>query len=222
MVNETPVITEDDDYVYIPEDLFDHLPPAYREAAEARRQQGAAIMQVADDDLRNLIRLANAIPTTSSLSYIFRRLREIEFDLRTESFLENETLTTAFVVTYCRLFASGSRGSGVSRKQLPVHLREVHDDLLEVRNQRYAHMGSHPSIGSSLQIDFDDEGVRVGLQMSLGMYVGGRDEWEELVVFIDGLMHDRLHKLLKRLTDKTGLEWSFPSGAAPNWVSKST
>lgn len=220
MENSTPTIWEDDDYVYIPEELFKHLPDEYREALEARKQQGSDILQIADKDIKSLVRLANAIPTTSSLSYIYHRLRTSKFDVTAEAVMEQEMLTTAFVVTYSRLFVSGNGGSGVSRDQIPAHLRAVHDDILEIRHQRYAHNAGHETIGSGIQIDFDDTEVRVNLGMSLGFYVGGRNEWEELVTFLDAHMHERLQKILDRLKAKTGLEWTFPVGPAPDWVGK--
>ncbi len=220
MENSPPTIWEDDDYVYVPEEFFKHLPPEYRDAAEARKQQGSDILQIADKDIKSLVRLANAIPTTSSLSYIYHRLRTAKFEMTAEAVMEQEMLTTAFVVTYARLFVSGNGGSGVSRDQIPVHLRAVHDDILDIRHQRYAHNGGHKTTGSGIQIDFDDAEVRVNLGMSLGFYVGGRNEWEELVTFLDAHMHERLQKILGRLKAKTGLEWTFPVGPAPDWVGK--
>lgn len=216
-----PAIWEDDEYVYVPEELFKHLPAEYRDAAEARKQQGSNMLQIADKDIRGLVRLINAIPTTASLSYIYHRLRTTKFAPTTEAVMEQEMLTTAFVVTYSRLFVSGNGGGGVSRDQIPAHLRAVHDDILEIRHRRYAHNGGHETISSGIQIEFDDKEVRVNLRMSLGFYVGGRNEWEELVTFLDAHMHERLQKILGRLKTKTGLEWKFPVGPAPDWVGKS-
>ncbi|MGH0214426.1 hypothetical protein NKY66_10980 [Sinorhizobium meliloti] len=221
MENSPPVIWEDDEYVYVPEELFKHLPPEYLEAVEARKQQGSNILQIADNDIKSLIRLANAIPTTAVLSYIYHRLRTAKFDRTIEALMEQEMLTTAFVVTYSRLFVSGNGGSGVARDQIPAPLRAVHDDLIEIRHQRYAHNGGHETISSGVRIDFDDTEVRINLQVSLGLYVGGRDEWDELVTFLNAHMHERIHKILGRLKAKTGYDWKFPVGPAPAWISKS-
>ncbi|WP_429819120.1 hypothetical protein [Ensifer sp. B1-9] len=221
MENSPPVIWEDDKYVYVPEELFKHLPPEYLEAVEARKQQGSNILQIADNDIKGLIRLVNAIPTTASLSYIYHRLRNANFDVTTEALMEQEMLTTAFVVTYSRLFVSGNGASGVAEDQIPAHLKAVHDDLIEMRHQRYAHNGGHDTISSGVRFDFDDTEIRINLQMSLGLYVGGRDEWGELVTFLDAHMHERLQKILGRLRAKTGYEWKFPVGPGPDWVSKS-
>lgn len=221
MGSSPPGIWEDDEYVYVPEELFKLLPPEFLEAVEARKTQGSNILQIADNDIKNLIRLGNAIPTTSSLSYIYHRLRTAKFELTTEAMMEQEMLTTAFVVTYSRLFVSGSGGSGVARAQIPAHLQAVHDDLIELRHQRYAHNGGHETIGNGIQIDFDETEIRVNLQLSLGFYMGGRDEWEELVRFLDAHMHERLQKILGRLKAKTGYEWKFPVGPGPDWIGKS-
>lgn len=222
MENTPPEIWEDEDYVYVPEEFFKHLPPEYLEAVEAKKQHGSNILQIADKDIKSLIRLGNAIPTTGILSYTYHRLRNTKFEATTEALMEQEMLTTAFVVTYSRLFVSGKGGSGVARDQIPAHLRAVHDGILEMRNQRYAHNGGHETIGSGVEFLFHDTEIHVNLQMNLGLYIGGRNEWQELVTFLDAHMHERLQKILGRLKEKTGYEWIFPVGPTPDWVTKSS
>ncbi len=218
MQSEQQNVWEDDEFVYLPEKLFKHLPKEYREAAETRKQQGEHVLRIADKDIRGLIRLVNAIPTTSSLSYIYHRLRTAKFEATAESMMEQEMLTSAFIVTYARLFASGKGASGISKSSIPVHLKSVHDDIIQLRNNRYAHNGTHGTVKSGIKVDFDNSGFQIGVQMSLGFYVGGRDEWEELITVIDTLMHERLTRILGRLKEKTGHDWTFPSGPAPAWV----
>lgn len=164
------------------------------------------------------MRLINAIPTTSSLSYIYHRLRTSKFEATAEAVMEQEVLTTAFIVTYGRLFARSDGASRISRGNIPEHLRPVHDEIIQLRNKRYAHNDSHETVNSGIMIDFDGNGFRIQPQMSLGSHVGGRDEWEELITFIDAHMHETLTKILCRLKKKTGYEWTFPSGTAPDWV----
>ena len=214
------VLWEDDEFVYVPEELFQHLPKEYREAAEARKQQGEDALRIVDKDIQGLVRLMNAIPTSSSLSYIYHRLRTTKLEPTADALMEQEALTTAFIVTYGRLFASGKGASGVSRKNIPTHLKSVHDDIIDLRNKRYAHNDGHETISSDVRIDFDDGGFRVGVQLTQGSFLGGRDEWEELIKFIDAHMHERLTKILARMTKKSGYEWSFPVGPAPDWVGK--
>lgn len=210
-------IWEDDEFVYIPESLFKHLPEEYREAAEARKVKGENLLRIVDKDIQGLISLMNAIPTSASLKYNFHRLRTSKFEVTTEAWMELQLLTTAFVVTYGRLFAKASGASGLSKKDIPKHLGHVHDELIALRNSRFAHNGSHESVSGAISVSFDDAGFGVNVQLSLGFYVGGRDEWKELITFIDALMHERLAEKLASLKKKTGYEWSFPSGPAPEW-----
>ncbi len=211
-------LREDDKFVYVPEELFKHLPKKYRDAAQARKQQGEDLLQIVDKDIQGLIRLINAIPTTSSLSYIYHRLRTSKFEPRAEVLMEQEMLTTAFIVTYARLFAKGNGASGISRGSIPEHLQSVHDDIIQLRNKRYAHNDSHETINTEIEVDFDDDGCRIRMQMNLGLHFGGRDEWRELIKFVDAHMHERLTTILGRLKKKTGYEWTFPIGPAPAWV----
>ncbi len=211
-------IWEDDRFVYVPQELFKHLPSEFRDSAESLVKQGEEVLRIADKDLQGLVKLLNAIPTTLSLGYIFHRLRSSKFEASTEAFLELEMLTTAFVVTYGRLFARGEAASGVSKTSIPQHLQSVHDEIIQLRNKRYAHNGSHHSIDSGVSVDFTEDGFEIQPQMSLGFFIGGRDEWGELVTFLDAHMHERLTKILDRLRKKTGHSWTFPSGSSPDWL----
>lgn len=218
MKNTPPLFWEDENNFYVSEDAFKFFPPELLEIIEAHKQKGSEVLQVADKDIQHLMRLINAVPTTSSLSYIYHRLRTAEPSLTMEAVMEQETLTTAFVVTYSRLFNNGKGVSGLTRKKLPGHLRNIHDDLIEVRNERYAHNGGHKSLGSGIQILFDGEKFSIDTQLSIGFYWGGRNEWRELISFIDAYMHEQLYKILDRLKGKTGYEWEYPTGPSPEWV----
>jgi len=194
------------------------FPQEYRETAKARKQQGEDVLRIVDKDIQGLIRLINAVPTTSSLSYIYNRLRTSKFETTIEAVMEQEVLTTAFIVNYGRLFTSSGGAYGIARRSLPESLRPVHDDIMQLRNKRYAHNDSHETVRSGIIVDFDDDRFRVQARMSYGIYIGGKNEWAELISFIDSHMHGRLAKTLGRLKKKTGYEWTFPIGPAPNWV----
>ncbi len=88
-------------------------------------------------------------------------------------------------MTYGRLFAKGDGASGLSDDAIPKHLEPVHDELIELRNRRYAHNASHETVKSGINVYFDDDGFEVRINMSLGIYIGGRNEWEELITFIE-------------------------------------
>lgn len=213
-------IWEGDDYYSIPEELFDQLPAEIRAPFEAMRKKGREMLRGVDKEIDNFIRLLKAIPTSSSLSYIYHRLRTTKFESTSEAFMELEMLTTAFVVTYSRLFVTSNGSCVLKRNHIPAHLRGVHDELLKIRNERYAHNGGHESLDSAIEFSFNDTQVHINVQMSLGFHVGGRNEWEELVKCLDAIMYERLYKILERLKAKTGYEWIFPTRPAPEWVGK--
>ncbi len=79
-----------DDYVFVPEELFKHLPQDIVRLFHARKEEGEKLLKIADRDIQALIRLMNAIPTTASLTYIFHRLRMTKFTVTNESWMEQE------------------------------------------------------------------------------------------------------------------------------------
>lgn len=220
MENLPPKIWEDGKYVYIPEELFGHLPPEFREAADSAKQIGDRVLPIADNDLQSLVRLSKAILTSTSLSYIYHRLRNANFDFTLKAVMEQEMLTTAFVVSYSRLFTSSTGTKGISKDQIPPHLKSFHEEILDIRNKRYAHNGDHETTDSGLQVSFDELGFHVDMQFSFGFCVGGRNEWEELIAFVDAHMHETLYKILARLKKRTGYDWNTSSGPAPDWLGK--
>jgi hypothetical protein len=124
-------------------------------------------------------------------------------------------LTTAFVVTYVRLHQGGN-GSGFSRDALPEKLRGIHDQIIDLRNKRFAHNDDHHSVSNAMEIGFQDDRFEIKFGLTLGYHVGGATEWHELVKFLDVMIVERLHKLFARLKEKTGRDWVLPTGPAPD------
>jgi hypothetical protein len=208
---------QSDEYVVIPSEAFAYLPKEWREQVHALREEGEAVLAVADEDLDHVIRLAKALPTMASLRYIHHRLASIKFEASTEWMMETEMLTSAFVVTYARLMEGGN-GSGVARSALPKDLRETHDALIEMRNTRFAHNSEHHSVNGDIEIGFENGEFDINLKFRIGFHIGGALEWGRLVRFLDEMMYNRIDKLVKRLSEKTGRVWRFPHGPAPNWA----
>ncbi|KGA60031.1 MULTISPECIES: hypothetical protein [Proteus] len=213
-----PPIFEYDDYYIVSEELFSKLPADLRAPFEQIMKRGAEIISDCDKEIESLIRLIKVIPTVTSLSYIYRRLRTTNFEITTESMMEQEMLTTAFVVSYARLFTKSNGTYVLQRNHLPAHLRNVHDQLYTIRNERYAHNGDHKSIDTLVEFAFSGTQFYIQAQMSLGFHIGGQNEWEDLIKFIDTSVYERLYKILTRLKEQTGYEWLFPDGPTPSWV----
>jgi hypothetical protein len=143
-----------------------------------------------------------------------KRLSAYKFELEMDAFLELEMLTTAFVVTYVRLHQGGN-GSSFSRDSIPEKLRSIHDQVMDLRNKRFAHNDEHHSVSNALEIAFEGNRFELKFGISLGYHVGGAKEWPELVVSIEAIFLERIDKLLARLKQKTGHDWALQSGPAP-------
>lgn len=211
---------DSDDFIVIPEELFQYLPENYRHSIEAMKQKGIEALQIVDPDINNFIKLIKAIPTTASLSFIYHQLRKMEFEPTIDWYFQHEALTTAFIVTYSRLFASSSGITMLSRRDIPKHLRPHHDQIIELRNKRYAHNGSHNSLDGAIEILFDGHCFEIQTKMNSGTYIGGKNEWRDLVSHIDTSMHRRISRMLKHLEKKTNCKWLFPKGPPPEWAIK--
>ncbi|EQC1558102.1 hypothetical protein ACY2PI_004442 [Citrobacter amalonaticus] len=205
-----PLFWEDDKYFYLSQEAIKHLPDEIKNQLGNYLSYGNEMLAKADEDIKNLKRLVKMMSTVFTINFIHQRLRNAKFESSMESALEHEMLTTAFVVTYSRLFIGTTGVSNISEKRVPKHLKKVHRELLEIRNQRYAHNGVHESINSSINIEFGSGEFDIRLNYDLGMYVGGRDEWGELVQFVNQHVYDQINKHLERLREKTGHKWNFP------------
>lgn len=204
-------------YYSIPEEAIQYLPEAWQTQLREILSDGRAVLESVDSTVAELSRLARALPGTASLRYIHNRLQTAKFEATTEAVLEHEMLTTAFAVTYARI-VNGERGRGISRKEIPPHLRASHDAIMLMRNKRYAHNDDHESYQGRLRFEYEDGSFHLNIEFALGYYINGAAEWGDLVTFIDELMLKRLNDQLRILREKTGREWSFPSGPPPDWV----
>ncbi|MCG1031794.1 hypothetical protein J5S76_07345 [Bacillus amyloliquefaciens] len=211
-MKNTPLFWEDEKNLYISQEAIKQLPDEIREQLESHLSYGKEMLAKADEDIMNLKRLVKMMTTVSSLNFIHQRLRNTSFEITIDSALEHEMLTTAFVVTYSRLFVGTTGASRISEKKIPKHLKNVHSELMEIRHQRYAHNGEHESISSSIEIEFSGGVFDILLNYELGMYVGGRDEWVDLVQFVNQYVYDQICKNLDRLREKTGHIWNFSQG----------
>jgi hypothetical protein len=208
-------LIDGDEYYVVPEQAFRYLPKEWRDQLQAIADDGRAVLKSADPELSQLMRLSNSFATLVTLKYIRQRLAEYRFAPDMDAFLELDMLTTAFVVTYARLFHGGN-ASGFSRKHLPPSLRPSHDEILELRNKRFAHNDTHHSVENAMQIDFKEKEFSVQFKLQMGFYIGGAKGWHELVDFLDGYVFGRLEKLFERLKKKTDCDWVFPTGPGPN------
>ena len=154
MTQPTEPREEENEYIVVPEEALEQLPAEWREALQARVADGRAVLKSVDKELSALSRLSASFVTLVSLKHVQGRLSAYKFVATMETILELDMLTTAFVVTYARL-QEGGGGSGFSRDSLPEALRPIHDEILDLRNKRFAHQAGHHSVTDAMEVDFD-------------------------------------------------------------------
>lgn len=205
---------DSDEYVVLPESALQFLPSEWRRHLQESADGGRAVLKSVDRELSALSKLTSSLFSLATLKHVQARLTAYKFSATTEAILELDMLTTAFAVTYVRL-QQGGGGSGFARGSLPEPLRPIHDEIVDLRNKRFAHSAGHHSISDAMEIGFSDGNFEIELGLDLRFHVGGRTEWPKLVKFVDELMVDRMEKLRARLEEKTGQRWRMPKGPAP-------
>lgn len=206
---------EDGEFYILPEEAFHLLPEEWRNNFQAVADSGRVALESVEKELLQLSRISNSFTSLVALKHAQKRLSKYKFNTNMDAVMELDMLTTAFVVAYVRLYQGGN-GSGFSRDILPEKLRGVHDEIIDVRNKRFAHNDDHHSVSNAMGAEFDGERFFLKFNLTLGYHIGGATEWHELVGFLDRFTVERMEKILVRLKLKTGYEWVMPSGPAPD------
>lgn len=210
-------VREEDDqneYYVVPEDAIQFLPEEWRAEVQGMIDGGRAVLRSVDKEITRLSKLSASALNLVTLKHIRDRLRSYRFEPTMEAILELEMLVTAFVVTYTRL-SQGGAFSGFEKGELPERFRPFHDQIIELRNQRFAHNDGHHSIQDAMEIGFTDDRFEVHAFQSIRVQIGGAPEWADMVDFLDERYADRMNKVVARLNDKTGKVWALP-GPDPN------
>ncbi len=210
--------TDDDDdgaYYVVPEEAIQYLPQEWQEAIYARAEDGRKVLEAADKELKQLSRLSLSFYHVTVLKHIRDKLAVYRFKADMVAFLELDMLTTAFVATYVRLHTGGS-GSGFARDALPEALRSAHDEIIDMRNKRYAHVADHDSVNDEMEIQEDEGRFSVNLSFRFGFSIGGSNDWTKLVDALDEIFAERGQKIVERLQARTGREWSIAQGPPPD------
>lgn len=215
MEEEAETDDGDDEYYVLPEEAIKLLPEEWRDQIQAKADHGRAVLKSVDAELSQLSRISNSLATLQTLKYVRDRLSKYRFEANLDAILELDMLTTAFIVTYVRLH-QGGKGSGFGRDALPEKLRGFHDEIISLRNKRFAHSDDHDSVSDAMEIGLQDDRFEIILSMTLGFHIGGALEWQELVDVIDALYAERCDKLLGKLTEKTGHAWALATGPVPS------
>jgi hypothetical protein len=165
-------------------------------------------VEYADDLLRITDDIQNDY-SISKISFIYSRLKSLgpwgPDNLTTEAMLEIDTLQSAFAVEYARMFSTGTKR--VSADKIPKNLKSAHNDIIALRNKRYAHNDNHTSVENFLDLRIDGQQVVVSQSTEMNMFLGAPPIWKELIDWVHKYSVEQSTKQLNRLTKKSGLEW---------------
>jgi hypothetical protein len=205
---EAEMISEDDDGVIrISEEAFRHFPDEMRIELEAVAEEGRAVLANVTGHLDKASRISRSMLHVLLLRHIQERLWNRKYTPDMESILDLDMLTTAFVVTYVRLHLGGG-ASGFERNDLPEHLRVRHDEILTMRNERFAHDDPETSLITDMtEIQYVDGVYELHSSLSLRYQFGGSPEWKDLIDAIEALLAARSEKLIGKMTAASGAEW---------------
>jgi hypothetical protein len=207
---------EADEYYVVPEEALQFLPEQWRSHFRAMADDHRAVLKSGDKELSQIIRILKSFSTLAALKHVQKRLAEYKFAASMDAFMDLDILTTAFVVTYVRLYKGENGSSGFSRDALPEELRGSHDQIIELRNKRFAHSDDHQSVSNAMEIEVCNDRFQIKFGLTLGYHIGGATEWHELVKFLDAMIAEKLYYLLAKLTEKTGRNWVLATGPAPD------
>jgi len=135
-----------------------------------------------------------------------------------EDIMEMDALTTSIVISYGRLFGTGEGTTKLKNNIVPPPLEIIHNNIITLRNTKYAHHGNHESIEAKVEISFNGLSLEVIPNLEFGIYLGAPKDWAPLFEWLDNHMHETITKHLSFLTKTTGIEWDMPYGDAPRWV----
>lgn len=203
---------DDDGMIRISEDAFQHLPDEMRIELEAFAEEGRAVFAKVGGHLDRASKISRSMVHVLMLRHIQERLWNRKYTPDMESILDLDMLTTAFVVTYVRLHLGGG-SSGFDRNDLPEHLRERHDEILTMRNERFAHDDPETSLITDVTEIWYVEGVyELHSSLSLRYQFGGSPDWKDLIDAIEAILAARSEKLIRRMTAVSGAEWRMATG----------
>lgn len=207
--------TDADEYYVLPEEAFQLLPEEWQNHFQKMADDQRAVLVSCDKELLQITRISKSFHTLVALKHVQKRLAEYKFAMTADAILDLDILTTAFVITYIRLHHGENGSSGFSRNDLPEKFREIHDQILELRNKRFAHHGEHHSVSHAMKIEVENDRFEIKFSLNLGYYIGGAKEWHELVVYLEEMIVDKLKDLTTKLKQKTGREWAVFTDITP-------
>lgn len=176
------------------------------------QEDAADVINVNKRDINRLRLTTTNIMTVHHLKFYLDWLdqNKVEGDVTTislPSLMEIEAMTTAFVISYGRMFSSTTGVTKYVRKNVPEEHKHAHDEIISLRNERYAHHGDHESYGVELELTVFEDRVETGIHYLSNSYVGVPQNWRNLINWLEVYVNESFKNQLSHLSKKTMRTW---------------
>lgn len=149
--------------------------------------------------------------TIQHVLYFFEKLEHMEVDditsVSKDWTMEMEAYLTTISVSYGRLFAESKGARVLKKKLIPKHLWDVHEEVIALRNERYAHHGDHITTAPELELFVYEHEVITQLHWRSNMPNGAPPSWKELFLWANDFLKDSFQKQMAYMSQTSGKEW---------------
>ncbi|WP_042955291.1 hypothetical protein [Pseudomonas sp. G5(2012)] len=169
-------------------------------------------------DIAKFQKMLRVMHSISDIRYIYSYLSNLEVNISHEFIMLSEALTTSLVIGYGRLFTETDGVTRLNSELIPENIKPLHEQIMGLRHERYAHHGDHESVSTNIDIKLNDGSITVNSNLEYVLCLGAPKEWAPLFKWLDEHIWEKAHAELEKLSKKTGLQWEMPSGPAPYWI----
>ena len=151
------------------------------------------------------------LTTMKHVLYFLRKLEKMKVDdistVTEDWMMETDAYLTTITVSYGRLFAESKGVRVLKKKLIPKHLLDAHDEVIALRNQRYAHHGHHVTTAPELEVVVSEKEVYPRLHWRSNMPNGAPPSWNDLFTWVDGFLKASFQKQMAHMSQTTGKKW---------------
>jgi len=175
-----------------------------KEDAEAYLEANKAHVDRLRKTITNLVTMRNVL-------YFSEKLEHMKVDditsITKDWTMEMEAFLTAISVSYGRLFAESKGARVLKKKLIPKHLWDAHEEVIALRNERYAHHGDHITTAPELELFVHEKEVLTQLHWRSSMPNGAPPSWKELFLWVDDFLRESFKKQMAYMSQTSGKEW---------------
>ena len=174
-------------------------------------EDAAAFVEANKSHVNRLRATITNLMTMKHALYFYQRLEGMKHEdqstVSKDNIMEAEAFATTIVMSYGRLFAESNGVPVFKKKLIPKHLIDTHEEIISLRNERYAHHGNHDTTAAEVELFVAEDDVTIKLHWRASMYNGAPPHWRELFEWVDEFLKISFEKQMAHLTKTSGKIW---------------